>query len=54
MEDKKYNYTIHWQQSYDTWPSKQWLDEAVDTIVEAALEHSNYAEALSLIERVKQ
>jgi hypothetical protein len=54
MEDKKHYYTIHWQQSYNTWPSKQWLDEAVDAIVEAALEHSDYAEACRVIERAKQ
>ena len=54
MEDKKHNYTIHWQQVYNTWPSSQWLDEAVNTIIEAALEHSDYAEARSVIERIKQ
>lgn len=53
MEDKKYNYTIHWQQSYYNWPSKQWLDEASNTIVESNLENSDYADAKSVIDRIK-
>lgn len=53
MEDKKYNYTIHWHQSYNNWPSKQWLDEAVDIIVESNLENSDYTEAKSVIDRIK-
>jgi hypothetical protein len=54
MENKKYNYTIQWRQAYDTWPTKHRLDEAVDTVVEAALEHSLYTEARMIIERIKQ
>ena len=54
MEDKKYNYTMQWTQVYDNWPSKQWLDEAVDIIVEAALEYSEYEEARMVIERIKR
>ena len=54
MEDKKHNYTIRWRQVYNTWPSKQCLDEAVDSIVEEALKTSDYTESRSVIERVKQ
>lgn len=53
MEDKKYTYTIQWKQSYNTWPSQEWIDKAVDTIVESNLENSDYADAKSVIDRIK-
>ena len=54
MEDKKHYYTIHWIQPYESWPSKEWLDQAIDTVVEAALDHSDYAEARAVIDRIKR
>lgn len=54
MEDKKYNYTMRWRQSYNTWPSKDWLDEAINTIIEAMLENdTDYPEARAVIKRIK-
>lgn len=54
MEDKKYNYSIHWTQSYDNWiPSKQWIEEALESIVEHSLEDSTYKEANEVINRIR-
>lgn len=54
MENKKYNYTIRWKQTYRNWiPSREWLDAADVAILEGKLEQQGLGQAQEVIERIK-
>lgn len=54
MKDKKYSLNTEWQQEYPSWPTKQWLDEAREAVVEQKLEFCNFQEALEIINKIKK
>lgn len=54
MKDKKYSLNTEWQQEYPSWPTKQWLDEAREAVVEQKLEFCNFQEAFAVINMIKK
>lgn len=47
------NYNINWKQTYDNWPSLEWLNQAQEACIEQDLSTTDtYVEAKEIIERI--